>query len=120
MEEIRLVCGNCGKETFRPAKEPPTNAREAKQTRFHCEHCGVVNLRDGTVRVKKTQEVQEITEQKNNDSSGDKGIFTIVMTTIVSVVAFIILKKSIKGPGGTGNNLGNSGQGTKYPWRPTS
>jgi len=118
MEEVRLVCGNCGEETFRPAKEPPTNAREAKQALFHCEHCGVVNLRDGTVRVKKTQELQEITEQKNKDSSGGKGIFTIVMTTILSVVAFIILKKSIKGHEGSGSNPENPGQEPKFPWRP--
>lgn len=127
MEEVRLVCGHCKAETFRPPKEPPTNAREAKQALFHCEHCGVVNLRDGTVRVKKAQQVQEIpekkqevSEQKKQESSTGWGAFIIA---ILGAAAFILFKKSLKGPG-SGGGVGNSpgpnspGQGPKFPWSP--
>lgn len=128
MEEVKLICGNCKTETFRLPKEPPTNAREKKQALFHCEHCGVVNLRDGSVRLKKAQEVpkvlekkQEILEQKKEGPS--VGWRRFVAMTFLGALAFIFLKKSLKGPGG-GGSVGNSpsdpGQGSKFPWSPVS
>jgi hypothetical protein len=116
MEEVSLVCGNCSEETFRPAKEPPKNAREAKQALFHCEHCGAINLRDGTVRVKKVQEVREIPEQKQErgPSAGK-----VILGALVAVVAAIFLGKFIKGQGGSsGNSPKSTGQDHKSPWSP--
>lgn len=117
MEEVKLICGNCKTETFRLPKEPPTNAREAKQALFHCEHCGVVNLRDGTVRVKKAQEVQEILEQKQEKPS----VVKVILGALMAVAAAILLGKFIKGQGGSpGNSPKNTGQDSKFPWNPLS
>jgi hypothetical protein len=117
MEEVKLICGNCKTETFRLPKDPPTNAREAKQALFHCKHCGVVNLRDGTVRVKKAQEVQEIPEQKQEKPS----VVKVILGALMAVAAVILLGKFIKGQGGSpGNSPKNTGQDSKFPWNPLS
>lgn len=117
MEEVKLICGNCKTETFRLPKEPPTNAREAKQALFHCEHCGVVNLRDGSIRVKKAQEVQEITQQKQEGPS----VVKVILGFFVAVAAAIFLGKFMKGQGGSpGNSPKNTGQDSKFPWNPLS
>lgn len=131
MEEEKLVCGSCGNETFRPPKDPPVNAREARQVRFHCEHCGVANLRDGSTRGKKVQEVQmtpkeesEAPKQNKEEPSAGRGVFAVLVMAVLGVVAAFFLKKGLKGPGGggsgTGNSSGNAGQGPKFPWSPVS
>lgn len=129
MEEEKLVCGGCGEETFRPPKDPPANAREARQVRFFCEYCGVANLRDGSVRGKKIQEVQKksgqeqrIPEEDKEESSAGRGILAAFAMALLGVVAVIFFKKGLKGPGGggsgAGNSPGSSGQGPKFPWNP--
>jgi hypothetical protein len=128
MEEEKLVCASCGEETFRPPKDPPANAREARQVRFHCEYCGVANLRDGSVRGKRAQEVQTTSgheqrpEEGQEESSAGRGVLAVLCMALLGVVAAIFLKKGLKGPGGggsgTGSSPGSSGQGPKFPWNP--
>jgi len=116
MEEIKLICKACGEETTRLPKPAPQNAREGKQSLFHCPYCKAVNLRDGTIRTRKLLGIQKVPEEKKEGSSGRKVLGTIYLG-ILTIVTFIFLRKFLKGQGsGPGNNLGDPGQTDKLPW----
>ncbi len=116
MEEIKLTCNACGAEIMRLPKPAPQNAREGKQPRFHCEYCGAVNLRDGTIRTKRSLEVLEAPEKKKEESSISKVVVPIA-TVVLGVLAVIFLRKAIKGKGnGPGNISGGPGQSDRLPW----
>jgi DNA-directed RNA polymerase subunit RPC12/RpoP len=92
MEEVKLICGNCGEETSRPPKPEPKNAREGRQVRFHCEYCGARNLRDGSV-IPRTLEVKEdpkeIQEEPEKKESGDGGKLALLSVAIAGFVAIV-------------------------------
>ena len=96
MEEVKLTCGNCGTETFRPPKPEPKNAREKKQMLFHCENCGARNLRDRTaiprnIRVQgRTEETQDEPKEK---SSGIAATLTLLFGIVAAIAAAIFLKR---------------------------
>lgn len=99
MEEVKLICDNCGEETSRPYKPEPKNAREGRQMRFHCEYCGARNLRDGTA-IPRTLEVQDdhkaIQEEPEKKTSGDGGKLAIIGVAVagVAAIAYKLYKQS--------------------------
>ncbi len=111
-EQVQLTCEECGAEVIRSYKEPPKNAREGKQPLFHCEYCGAVNLRDGTVRGKK-----EYPAQKRPQEEKDGSFWKILAGVVFTVISGIVLGKVIKSrQGNVGGNQGGPAVGHKYPW----
>lgn len=87
MDEVILICKACGAETVRQAKPEPKDGREAKQALFHCDNCGAVNLRDGTLRVKRGFRKPESYEEEDG-GSGDgvlKAVVAIAMAVLTAV-----------------------------------
>lgn len=90
MDEVILVCKACGAETVRQAKLEPKDGREAKQSLFHCDNCGAVNLRDGTLRVKRGFGKPESYEE--GDSGSGDGVLKAVMAIAGAVLAAVGFK----------------------------
>jgi len=96
MEEVKLTCGNCGTETFRPPKLEPKNAREKKQMLFHCENCGARNLRDGTAiprNIKVQDPTKGIQDEPKEKPGGIAGIFIVLLGIVAAIAAAIFLKR---------------------------
>lgn len=116
MEEVSLICGACGAEIFRLPKPEPRNAREAKQALFHCDYCGAVNLRDGTVMPKKEFPRQEINQEEKKDSAYNPILFLISIILTAAGVGLAI-KKIIKNRQiNTDQNPDDPGANLKHPW----
>jgi hypothetical protein len=120
MEGITLTCENCGEQTIRPSKPEPQNAREGKQVLFHCEYCGAVNLRDGSIRTRKAPEPQVLPDKSQVTPKEKEKWFSIgqtIVTFALGVLALIFLRKGIKGPGDSPRDTsGGPGQSYKTPW----
>lgn len=95
MDEVILVCKACGAEIVRQAKPEPKDGREAKQSLFHCDNCGAVNLRDGTIRVKRGFGNPESYAEEDG-GSGD-GVFKAMVAiagVVLAAVGFKVWKDS--------------------------
>lgn len=55
--KVSKKCGACGAENWKRPKPIPANAQK-KQIDFLCDHCGVKNLRDGSISGIKREKVQ--------------------------------------------------------------
>ncbi len=101
MDEVILECKACGAETLRPPKPEPQNGREAKQALFHCESCGAVNLRDGTLRTKRgLLKLEPSKEEKGDDFwDGVREIGLVILGAVMAVLGVKVWKDSQGGAG---------------------
>lgn len=113
-EQVKLTCSACGAEVFRMPKPAPKNGREAKQSLFHCEYCGAVNLKDGTVRGKK-----EFTAQERPPEEKGGSVWKAILGIGITVISGIFLGKFIKNQqGNIGGSKGDPAAGARHPWDP--
>lgn len=100
MEEVILGCKACGAETVRQLRPEPKDAREAKQILFHCESCGAVNLRDGTLRTKRVLVKSDSGEEKDGDFlDGIVKTAAVMAAAVLAVLGFKAWKNSQGGQG---------------------